>query len=215
MTEQERMRDYLLSLEPDVDPLCGEIAEDAITREIPIIRRETAAFLAVLTAMKRPGAILELGTAVGYSAIWMAGAAPDGCGITTIEKDARRAAEARENIRRAGLADRITVICADAQEVLPTLEEGSYGMIFLDAAKGQYGRWLPMLLRLLAPGGLLAADNVLQDGTVLESRFAVKRRDRTIHARMRDFLWEIKHCEQLQAAVVPVGDGVAVAVKKR
>ncbi len=214
MNDRERIRDFLWSLEPAGDPLCERIAEDARRREIPIVRRETGAFLGTLVAMRRPGAILEIGTAVGYSALLMAAAAPADCRITTVEKDALRAAEAGENVRRAGLSERITVVCADADSFLPSLDAESCDFIFLDAAKGQYGKWLPQLLRILRPGGVLAADNVLQDGTVLESRFAVERRDRTIHARMREFLWDLKHDGRLCAAILPVGDGVAVAVKK-
>lgn len=214
MTGQERLRDYLFSLEPEQDPLCGQIEADAAVRGIPIVKRETGAFLEVLAAMKKPGAILEIGTAVGYSAVRMAHAAPEFCRITTIEKDRDRAAEARENVLRAGLAERITVVCGDADGFLEHVPDESFDMVFLDAAKGQYGKWTGQIRRILKPGGVLAADNVLQDMTVLESRFAVKRRDRTIHARMRDFLWELRHCEAFWTAVVPVGDGMAVAVKK-
>ncbi len=213
MTEDIRIRDFLRSLEPDGDPLCERIAADAAERGIPIVKRETGAFLKVLAAVGKPGAILEIGTAVGYSAILMALAAPEGCRITTIEKDAARAAEARENVRRAGIEERIAVICGDADEILGTLADETYDLVFMDAAKGQYIKWLPDALRVLRPGGILAADNVLQGGTVFESRFAVERRDRTIHARMREFLWELKHRDGLRSAVLTVGDGVAVAVK--
>ncbi len=213
MTGDGRIRDFLWSLEPEGDPLCERIYADAAERGIPVVRRETGAFLKVLAAMERPGAILEIGTAVGYSAILMAHAAPADCRITTVEKDEARAAEARQNIALAGLEERITVICAEADEVLKGLADASCDLVFMDAAKGQYGKWLPDVCRILKPGGVLAADNVLQDRTVLESRFAVERRDRTIHARMREFLWELKHRGDLQAAVLTVGDGVAVAVK--
>ncbi len=208
------MADFLRSLEPDGDPLCEQIASDAAARGIPIVREETGRLLKVLAAVGRPGAILEIGTAVGYSAVLMALASPADCRITTIEKDEARAAEALENVRRAGLEERITVIAADADEVLGTLDGESYDLVFMDAAKGQYGKWLPEVFRVLKPGGILAADNVLQEGTILESRFAVERRDRTIHARMREFLWKLEHHGGLQTAILTVGDGLAVAVKK-
>ena len=209
----ERITDYLLSLEPDESPLLEEIRGKAEEREIPIIRRETGALLRTLIAAIQPRAILEVGTAVGYSAILMAEAAPEGCSVTTIEKYGPRIAEAREYLARAGLEGRAELLEGDASEILKSLA-GPYDFIFMDAAKGQYMGWLPELMRLLACGGMLVSDNVLQDGTILESRFAVERRDRTIHARMREYLWTIKHTEELQTAIVPVGDGVAVSVRK-
>lgn len=214
MIGEKRIRDYLLSLEPDGDPLCEEIAEYARMRDIPVIKRETAAFLQTLVTMKRPGAILEIGTAVGYSAILMGMAAPEECRITTIEKYAPRIAEAKINFERAGMAERIRLLEADADEVLAGLESESFEFVFMDAAKGQYGKWLPDVLRVLKPGGVLVTDNVLQDGDVVQSRFAVERRDRTIHGRMRGFLWTIKNMEELHTTVVPIGDGVAVCVKR-
>lgn len=212
--DPERLRDYLLSLEPDESPLRGEIANRARERNIPIIRRETGALLSTLVAARQPGAILEIGTAVGYSAILMAEAAPESCRITTIEKYRPRIAEAGENFARAGLEGRIRLLEGDAGEVLPSLDE-AYEFVFMDAAKGQYLNWLPEIIRLLAPGGILVSDNVLQGGTILESRFAVERRDRTIHARMREYLWTLKHMDELQTAIVPLGDGVAISVKRQ
>ena len=120
---------------------------------------------------------------------------------------------ARENFRRAGKEEQITLIEGDAADVLKTLE-GPYDFIFMDAAKGQYIHFLPEIMRLLPPGGCLVSDNVMQDGDVIESRFAVERRNRTIHARMREYLYELKHHPELETSVIPLGDGVAVSVKK-
>ena len=121
---------------------------------------------------------------------------------------------ARENFRRAGKEEQITLIEGDAMDVLKTLE-GSFDFIFMDAAKGQYIRYMPQVLRLLRPGGTLVTDNVLQDGDIIESRFAVERRNRTIHSRMREYLYELKHHELLTTSIIPLGDGVAVSVKKQ
>lgn len=158
--------------------------------------------------------ILEVGTAVGFSALLMSENAPDGCKITTIENYEKRIPIARENFRRARKEEQITLIEGDALEVMKTLK-GSYDFIFMDAAKGQYIHYFPEVMRLLEPGGTLVSDNVLQDGDIIESRFAVERRNRTIHSRMREYLYELKHNEQLITAILPLGDGAAVSTKKR
>ena len=133
--------------------------------------------------------------------------------ITTIENYEKRIPIARENFRRAGKEDQITLIPGDALEVMKELS-GPYDFIFMDAAKGQYIHYLPEVLRLLAPEGVLMSDNVLQDGDVIESRFAVERRNRTIHSRMREYLYELTHHGELQTSLLPLGDGVALSVKK-
>ncbi|MFR3436397.1 MAG: O-methyltransferase, partial [Coprococcus sp.] len=132
--------------------------------------------------------------------------------ITTVEKYEKRIPIARENIRRAGKEDCITLIEGDALEVMAGLEPG-YDFIFMDAAKGQYIHFLPEVLRLLKKGGLLVSDNVLQDGDIIESRFAVTRRNRTIYSRMRDYLWQLKHMKEFETAVLTVGDGVTISTK--
>ena len=138
---------------------------------------------------------------------------PEGGHITTIENYEKRIPIARENFRRAGKEDQITLTPGDALEVMKELS-GPYDFIFMDAAKGQYIHYLPEVLRLLAPEGVLMSDNVLQDGDVIESRFAVERRNRTIHSRMREYLYELTHHEELQTSLLPLGDGVALSVKK-
>lgn len=213
MIVDERIRDYLHSLEPDQGQLCEAIAREALKNDVPIIKKETGALLKTMVAAKQPRAILEVGTAVGYSALLMAGVMPQDCRITTIEKYEPRIPVAKENFRKAGMSDRITLLEGDAGEVLKGLE-GPYDFIFMDAAKGQYIHWLPEILRLMQKGGILFSDNVLQDGDVVQSRYAVERRDRTIHGRMREYLYRLKHMEELESAVVPIGDGVAISVKK-
>ena len=131
----------------------------------------------------------------------------------TIENYEKRIPIAKENFRRAGREDQITLLEGDAMEILKTLQE-TYDFIFMDAAKAQYIHYLPEVLRLLKKGGILVTDNVLQDGDVIESRFVVERRNRTIHSRMREYLYELKHHELLQTSIIPLGDGVALSVKK-
>ena len=152
--------------------------------------------------------------AVGYSALLMCQVMPSDCTITTIEKYEKRIPEARRNFARAGESDRIRLIEGDAAEVLSGLD-GPYDFIFMDAAKGQYVHFLPQALKLLPPGGLLVSDNVLQDGDVIESRYAVTRRNRTIHTRMREYLYRLKHMEELETAIVPIGDGVTISTRVR
>ncbi|MCI8724524.1 MAG: O-methyltransferase [Hungatella sp.] len=213
MIVEERIRDYLYSLEPDEGQLCEAIAREALERNIPVIKKETKALLKTLLVAKQPRAILEVGTAVGYSALLMAQVMPEDCRITTIEKYEPRIVEAKENFARAGVADRVTLLEGDAGDILRQLE-GTYDFIFMDGAKGQYLNWLPDILRLMPGGGILFSDNVLQDGDVVQSRYGVERRDRTIHGRMREYLYQIKHMDQLESAVIPVGDGVAVSVRR-
>ena len=213
MIVNERVRDYIHSLESSQGELCDQIARKAAAENIPIIKKETAALLKTLVAARQPGAILEVGTAVGYSALLMAQVMPEDCRITTIEKYEPRIAEAKENFARAGVADRVTLLEGDAGDILRQLE-GTYDFIFMDGAKGQYLNWLPDILRLMPGGGILFSDNVLQDGDVVQSRYGVERRDRTIHGRMREYLYQIKHMDQLESAVIPVGDGVAVSVRR-
>ena len=137
----------------------------------------------------------------------MAEYGPADCHITTIEKYEKRIPLARENFKKAGREDRITLLEGDATEILKELE-GPYDLIFMDAAKGQYIHFLPDILKLMPEGGVLLSDNVLLDGDVCELRFAVTRRNRTIHARMRDNLYELKHHEELRTDIQTGGDGM-------
>ena len=154
-----------------------------------------------------------MGTAVGYSALLMAQVMPEGAHITTIEKYEPRIPLAREHFREAGMEERITLIEGDAEEVLKQLD-GPFDFIFMDAAKGQYIHWLPRILELMDEGALLFSDNVLQDGDIIESRFAVERRNRTIHSRMREYLYTLTHSDALQTSIIPIGEGVTLSVKK-
>ena len=202
---------YIRSLDRGETPLIADIAKQALADRVPIIRQETASLLKVLLKMTKPKKILEVGTAVGFSALLMSEYAPK-AEITTIEKFEQRISQAKKNFEKAGKQSVITLLEGDASEVLKTLDPG-YDFIFMDAAKGQYIHFLPEVMRLLADGGTLVSDNVLQDGDVVESRFAVTRRNRTIHSRMRAYLWELKHRDDLETVVLPIGDGVTVSTK--
>ena len=208
MIADSRITDYILSLETGQGQLCDRIEQEALAARVPIIRRETAALLKTLVAAKAPRAILEIGTAVGYSALLMARV------ITTIEKYEKRIPIARENFRLAGEEERITLLEGDADEILDRLKGSYFDFVFMDAAKGQYLAWLPKLMELMPAGAVLVSDNVLQDGDIVQSRFAVERRNRTIHARMREYLYELKHNSALETSILPVGDGVALSVRR-
>lgn len=212
MIVEERMTAYLDSLDTGNGEFLDVLEQQAKKEGVPVIRRQMQSFLKVLLRMKRPARILEVGTAVGFSAILMCENTPPETTVVTIEKYEKRIPQARENFARAGVAERITLLEGDAMERLKELK-GSFDFVFMDAAKGQYIYFLPEVLRLLEPEGILVSDNVLQEGDLIESHFAVERRNRTIYKRMREYLYELKHNEQLLTSIVPVGDGAAVSVK--
>ena len=213
MTGDERFITYINSLDQENPAYLNRLEAYAKQTGVPIIRRQMQSLLRVLFALNKAMQILEVGTAIGFSALFMSEYAPEGCHITTIEKYEKRIPLAKENFRKAGKEDSITLLEGDAGEILAELT-GSFDFIFMDAAKGQYIHFLPDALRLLRPGGILVSDNVLQDGDIIESRFAVTRRNRTIHARMREYLYELKHNDCLETVILTLGDGTAVSVKR-
>lgn len=212
MIVDERMVSFINSFDAGDSEIIETIEREAIEGGVPIIRQEMGSLLKVLVHLKKPSSILEVGTAVGYSSILMASCMPKECTITTIENYEKRIPVARENFRRAGFEDKITLLEGDAADVMKQLT-GTYDMIFMDAAKGQYIHFLDEVMRLLAPGGVLVSDNVLQEGDIIESKFGVVRRNRTIHMRMREYLYTLTHMEGLQTSIIPVGDGITLSVK--
>ena len=214
MIVDERIITFINSMDTENSEILETIEQEALAADVPIIRREMQSFLEVLLLMKKPMRVLEVGTAVGFSALLMSDYLPEGGHITTIENYEKRIPIARNNFKRAGKEEQITLIEGDALEVMKTLE-GPYDFIFMDAAKGQYIHYMPEAVRLLADGGILMSDNVLQDGDIIESRFAVERRNRTIHSRMRDYLYELKHSNVLETSIIPLGDGVALSLKTK
>lgn len=212
MIIEERLVTYINSLDSGNTKILDEIEREALDSDVPIIRKSMQSFLKLLLAMKRPARILEVGTAVGFSAILMAEYNPVPCEIVTIENYEKRIPIARANFARAGKESQITLLEGDAAEVLESLTE-PFDLIFMDAAKAQYINFLPDILRLLKAGGTLVSDNVLQDGDIVESHYVVTRRYRTIHKRMREYLYELTHRDDLVTAVLPVGDGITVSEK--
>ena len=214
MIVDERMVTFINSLDTGSGEFLDALELQAKKDRVPIVRREMQSFLKVLLQIKKPAKILEVGTAVGFSALLMARYTSEETHITTIEKYEKRIPIAKENFQAANMQHRITLLEGDALDILKSIDE-SFDFIFMDAAKGQYIHFYPEVMRLLEPGGILVSDNVLQEGDLIESHFAVERRNRTIYKRMRDYLYTLKHDERLETAILPVGDGAAVSIKKQ
>jgi len=212
MLGDERISSFIESLDRGGSDILNTIEKEALADEVPIIRKETQSLLRYLVAAHRPDKILEVGTATGFSGILMWEASGKQVKITTIEKYEKRIPEARRNFERAGAENYITLLEGDALEILGAME-GEFPFIFMDAAKAQYINFLPDVTRLLAKGGILVTDNVLKGGDICESRYAVTRRDRTIHTRMREYLYELTHSDTYETVVLNNGDGVALSVK--
>ncbi len=212
MIVEERITSFINSMNADETGIVGQIEAEALRDGVPIIRKETKEWMKTMLLIQRPQQILEVGTAVGFSAIYMSQFLPENGHITTIEKWEPRITKAKENFKRASKEDCITLLEGDAADILKELQ-GSYDLIFMDAAKGQYIHFLPDVIRLLRKGGVLISDNVLQDGEVLDSKYVVERRNRTIHSRMREYLYTLKNHEELETSIIPLGDGVSLSVK--
>ena len=215
--DYERIRDFIISFSKDDEGILGELHDLAMRDEVPIIRTESRDFIKMLLRIVRPGRILEIGTAVGYSALVMAsvmGSMRDDVHIDTCEMDSDRIAVAKDFISRAGMDDKITIYEGDAEVSLEGLSGNSYDFVFIDAAKAQYRNYLDKVMEMVHEGSVIVSDNILADGDVLESHFLVQKRDRTIHDRMRDYLYYIKNNERLETAILSVADGMAVSVVK-
>ena len=204
------VNEYINSLSADLPEYLDRLEVYAEEHHVPIIRKEAQNLLCFLIREKKPSNILEIGTAIGFSAQLMASVSD--AHVTTIEKVEMRLKEARKNIAQSPVGDRITLVEGDALKVLEDLK-GPFDFVFLDAAQGQYMNFLPHIMRLMEKGALLVTDNVLQEGSLAGSKFAVERRDRTIHMRMREFLYHITHTDELDTVILPVGDGMALSRK--
>lgn len=221
--KEERILTFIESMASGNTEFLNALEKEALGEGVPIIRTQTQSLLRFLLELVKPEKILEVGTATGFSACLMLNYAPAKASVTTIERDPERIAKAREHFamidedpscmpgRRSG---QITLLEGDAASILKELE-GPYDFVFMDAAKGQYIHFLPEVVRVLAPGGLLVSDNIFKDGEILESRFAVKRRDRTIHKRMREYLQALTERDDLQTLLLEEGDGAALSIRKK
>ena len=213
MIVDERMTSFINSYASPNSEALDELERYSIETNVPIIRKEMQSLIKFLLAMKSPKNILEVGTAIGFSAVLMAEKSPKKTTITTIEKYEKRIPIAKENFKKFGLNERVKLLEGDATDILKELK-GPYDFIFMDAAKGQYINFLPDILRLLSKDGILLTDNVMQEGDILESKYVVERRNRTIYKRMREYLYELTHNDMLTTVILPIGDGVTVSIRK-
>lgn len=215
--ESERISDFIKHYTSVTDDFLAELRKDAEEDGVPIIRAETESFLRSIILLIKPRRILELGTATGYSAIFMErtaeGQEPGIELIDTIEDWEPRAAEASRNIAKTDHPEKIHLIKGDAAKIMKSLV-GPYDLIFIDAAKGQYPDYLTEAMRLTKKGSVILADNIFQGGEILESKYIVERRDRTIHKRLREYLDRIFADERLATSIVPVGDGMAFSIRR-
>lgn len=217
MITDERTATYIDSLNGGNSLFLEELYKQAIEDGIPVIRRSTQSLMKFILEAYKPERILEIGAAVGFSSILMATYGQENLHIDTIENYEKRIKAAKVNITESGFSDKISLHEGDAQEIIEEfLSQGrSYDMVFVDAAKAQYINYLPVVKKLLTPGGVMISDNVLFDGDIIQSRFAVRRRDRTIHARMREYLRVLSEDEELVTTILPIGDGMTLSVKKQ
>lgn len=216
MIIDERLSTYIDSIAWNIPEYLKEVEKAALEKEVPIIRRSMQSLISFLLTTRKPKAILEIGTAVGFSSLLMSEYVSEKTTIDTIEKVPMRINDAKQNFKKYGKEKRINLIEGDALVELDRLvkDNKKYDFIFMDAAKGQYMNFLEHVLKLLTDDGMLVTDNVLQDGYIIQSRYAVTRRDRTIHGRMREYLYYLTHSDNLSTVVLPVGDGVTLSVFK-
>jgi predicted O-methyltransferase YrrM len=203
---------YLSTLNRAPDPLLLEIAQRGAAQNLPLVDAEVGALLRVLARAVGATRILEIGTAIGYSGIWLAGALPPSGTLLTMEMDAERARVARDHFARAGLADRANVIVGDASRMIAKVS-GPFDLIFQDGSKQLYVPLLDRLVDLLRPGGLLVTDNVLWDGEVVPGFKATPARDAADTKAIAEYNERVAVHPSLLTAIVPLRDGVSISVK--
>jgi len=216
MVEHERFESFLESIPDGLPGYLTDFEIENIKDNIPIIRKGSQRLIRFMLEMKKPLNILEVGTATGFSTIFMLEFLNKNAKITTIEKMEERAAKAEENFKKFDKSKRITLIKGDAADVLSELasKDKTYDFIFMDAAKGQYINFFENIKKLLVFGGILITDNMLQEGRLLDSRYTVVRRDRTIHRRMREYVNALLTDKEFETMLLESGDGMAVSIKK-
>jgi len=192
----------------------GKLQQWAYDNSFPVVPKQTARFISTLLAAVKPKNILEIGCCIGFSAGLMTGFLAEGGHITTIDRYDIMIDIAKKNISDYGWADKITLLEGDAAKILPDIDK-SFDFIFMDAAKGQYLQFLPYCIKMLRPGGILLADDILKDGYLAMDRFEVPRRMRTTHRRMREFVYVLTHTDGLETSLLTIGDGLTMTTKTK
>jgi predicted O-methyltransferase YrrM len=208
---KEEMNNYLIDLLPAKEAWIEEMEAEAITDHVPIMDKVSMHFVTQLIRMYQPKRILEIGTAIGYSALRMLQANPE-ASIVTIERDEERYKQALERIRQQGKENNISVILGDALEEIPKLD-GMFDLVFIDAAKGQYKRFFELASPMLSTGGVILSDNVLFKGYVAEPEMATGRYKKMVGKIIDYNEWLMQH-PHFTTSIVPIGDGVAISVRK-
>ena len=216
MVEHERFESFLESIPDGLPEYLTDFEIENIKENIPIIRKGSQRIIRFMLEMKKPLNILEVGTATGFSSVFMLEFLNKKAKITTIEKMEERAVKAEKNFNKFDKNKQITLIKGDATDILSELvsKDKTYDFIFMDAAKGQYINYLENIKKLLVSGGILITDNMLQEGRLLDSRYTVVRRDRTIHSRMREYVNALLTDKKFETMLLESGDGMAVSIKK-
>jgi len=209
---EEYIEDYIRSLLPCSKGILEDMEKYALDNHVPIVQPEVAQLIKVLLKVKKPKNILEIGTAIGYSAILMAENTSDDCKITTIERRRDMVEKALDYISKTPYNDRITILEGEAEEVLLSLKD-KYDFIFLDAAKGQYLQFFNRCVDLLESGGIVVSDNVLYKGMVATDKLVIRRKI-TIVKRLRKYLKHINEIEGYTSCIIPIGDGLAITYKE-
>ena len=212
MLVEKYLEDYVLDMLTFCEGDLGQLQKESYEAGLPIIPKDVVKLLGFVLGLHKPVKILEIGMAVGFSAAFMSTFLPEGGHITTIDRYPLMIEKAKANFKKFGVEDKITILEGDANEVLKTLDE-SFDFVFMDAAKGQYINILPDVLRLLKVGGVIMADDILQNGRVAMDYYEIPRRQRTIHKRLNDFLYTITHRDDLRTSILTIGDGVALIEK--
>lgn len=208
----DKVENYIRETLKPSQGLLRDLELYAEENSVPIIHKEVADLLRVILKLKRPKKILELGCAIGYSSLFFADVLDGDVEIVTTERNPIMLERAQDNIKKAGMGDRIKILVGDAEETLKDLE-GTFDMIFIDAAKGHYKMFFDMLIGKLNHGGIVISDNILYKGMIASDDYVVRRK-KTIVKRMRTYLDYICDLEGISTSLIPIGDGLAISYKE-